>query len=241
MNKLIAFVLSLTLILTPSNIIKKHQYTIYIPDNPDSVIIYYHCNSTLQHTDDKKLKHPFNFQEGILELIATNNSNSIVVVTYQYSTKLVDEVDKIIKKYKIKDIVISGWSAGGNNAIRAATTLANKDRNVQLLLIDCNHTNQLEMKYIKALKKNNIEINYTSNLINWNKNKVLRNIMSQKIPIHYYKLTLPKDFSGSRHIYCRNCAVNYNLYGYLLGEIKLNKNYKYGYYDYEKKTIKFPR
>lgn len=96
-------------------------------------------------------------------------------------------------------------------------------------------------KYIKALKKNNIEINYTSNLINFNKNKVLKNIMSEKIPIHYYKLKVPKDFTGSRHIYCRNCAVNYNFYGYLLGTVELNKHYKYGYYNYEKKSIKFPR
>jgi len=53
-----------------------------------------------------------------------------VVVTYQYSTKLVNKIDKLIDEYNIKDIVISGWSAGGNNAVQAAATLANEERNI---------------------------------------------------------------------------------------------------------------
>lgn len=240
MNKLIALFLSLSLFLTPAKTIKAHQYTIYIPKNPLNIIVYYHCNGTLPHANEKS-KRPFNFQEGIAQLIFKQNPDSIVVVTYQYSEKLVKQIDKLAKKYNIKDIVISGWSAGGNNAIRAAATLTNKDRYVQLLLVDCNDTNQVPMKYIRTLKKAGIEINYTSNLINRNKNKVLSNIRSEKIPIHYYKLKIPEDYSGSRHIYCRNCSINYNLYGYLLGDIELNKHYKYGYFDYNKNSIKFPR
>ena len=195
----------------------------------------------LPHTNEEHPKHPFNFQESIANKILKQNSDSIVIVTYKYSQKLIEKIDKLINEYNIKDIIISGWSAGGNNAVRAAATLANQNRYIQLLLIDCNHTVQESLKYFKTLKKNNIEIHYTSNVAGYSKYKVLKNITDEKIPIHYYKLKIPKDFSGSRHIYCRNCAINYNLYGYLLGAIKLNKNYIYGYYDYSKNTVKFSR
>lgn len=221
--------------------VKDHQYTILIPKNPISLIIYYHCNSVLPHVDGKTPKHAFNFQETLAKLIFDQNQDAIVVVTYQYSTKLVNKIDKLIDEYNIKDIVISGWSAGGNNAVQAAATLANEERNIQLLLIDCNHTKQVPKKYFKTLKKNNIEIHFTSNVTGRIKYKVLQNITDQKIPIHYYKLKLPKNFSGSHHIYCRNCAVNYNLYGYLLGTIELNKHYTYGYYDYSAKDVIFTR
>lgn len=240
-KSIITYLLCISLLAAPSSKqMKDNQYTILTPENPISLIIYYHCNSILPHTNQKNPKYPFNWQESIAKMILDNNQDAIVVVTYEYSSKLVKKVNKLIDKYNIKDIIISGWSAGGNNAIRAAATLANQDRQIQLLLVDCNHTNQVDIKYIKALKKNNIEINYASNIISWNKNKVLKNIMSQKIPIHYYKLKIPKNFSGSHHIYNRNCSIKYNLYGYLLGAIELNKHYKYGYYDYLKKSIVFP-
>ena len=94
------------------------------------------------------------------------------------------------------------------------------------------------MKYFKKLAKYNIPIHYTSNVMGYNKNKVLKNIIAAKLDITFYKLKIPKNYSGSNHIYCRNCAVNYDLYGYLLGAHKLNKHYKLGYYDYKKnKTI----
>lgn len=233
-KRLIACVLSIICLLTPTKTIKSNQYTIYIPDDPDSVIIYYHCNSVLPHTDNEKPKHPFNFQESIANKILTNNQNSITIVTYEYSEKLVQKVDKLIEEYDLTDVIISGWSAGGNNAVRAAATLANDKRNIQLLLIDCNHTNQLPMKYFNTLAKYNIPIHYTSNIMGYNKNKVLKNIMAAKLDITFYKLKIPKNYSGSNHMYCRNCAVNYDLYGYLLGAHELGEHYKLGYYDYKK-------
>lgn len=128
MNKLIALILSINLLLSPTKTFKQDRYTIYIPKEPNSIIIYYHSNGTLPHDDPQNPKRPFNSQEGIANLIYKKNSTSIVVVTYQYSEKLVKKVDKLIKQYNLKDVVISGWSAGGNNAIRASATLANKDR-----------------------------------------------------------------------------------------------------------------
>jgi len=33
-------------------------------------------------------------------------------------------------------------------------------------------------------------------------------------------------------MYCRDCAVSYDLYGYILGTAPLNENYKLGYFNY---------
>jgi len=57
------------------------------------------------------------------------------------------------------------------------------------------------------------------------KNKVLRNIMKYEIPITFYQLDIPNEFNGSNHMYCRDCAVSYDLYGYILGTHDLNENY----------------
>ena len=233
-KRLIACVLSIIYLLTPTKIIKSNQYTIYIPEEPDSIIIYYNSNGTLPHSKTEDPKHPFNFQEGIADKLLKNNKNSIIIVTYQYSPKLVKKVDKLIKEYDLRDVIISGWSAGGNNAVKAAAELANNKRNIQLLLIDANDTNQLSMRYFKTLAKYNIPIHYTSNLLSQNKMKVLKKIREAKLDIFFYKLKIPKDFSGSNHIYCRNCAVNYDLYGYLLGAHGIGKHYKVGYYSYKK-------
>ena len=233
-KRLIACVLSIICLLTPTKTIKSNQYSIYIPEEPDSIIIYYNCNSVLPHSKTENPKRPFNFQEGIANKMFANNPNSITVVTYQYSKKLVNKIDELIEEYNLTDIIISGWSAGGNNAIQATAKLANNERNIYLLLIDCNDTNQLPMKYFNTLAKYNIPIHYTSNVMGYNKNKVLKNIMAAKLDITFYKLKIPKNYSGSHHIYCRNCAVNYDLYGYLLGAHELGEHYKLGYYDYKK-------
>ena len=235
MNKtFITCMLCLTCLLSPLKTIKETQYTIYIPKNPTSILVYYHCNSQLSHEESKKFKHPFSFQEGIANKIFTKNPDSIVIVTYQYSSKLVKEIDKLMKKYDLTDLIISGWSAGGNNAVRAAAELANDKYNIQLLLIDCNDTDQLKQRLFNTLAKHNVIVHYTSNLLSKNKMKVLKKIRAAELEIYFYKLKIPKNFSGSNHIYCRNCAVNYDLYGYLLGAHSIGKHYKVGYYSYKK-------
>jgi hypothetical protein len=39
-------------------------------------------------------------------------------------------------------------------------------------------------------------------------------------------------------MYCRDSAMTFNLYGYLLGTSKLSTNYTQLYYDYQSKDIK---
>lgn len=234
MKTILIYILCISCLLAPATTIKEPQYTIYIPNDPDSIIFYYNSNGTLPHIKNQTPRNLFNFQEGIADKLLKNNKNSIIIVTYQYSSKLIKEVDKLIKKYDLTDVIISGWSAGGNNAVKAAVELANNKRNIQLLLIDANDTDQLGMGYFKTLAKYNIPIHYTSNLLSQNKMKVLKKIRNAKLDIFFYKLKIPKDFSGSNHIYCRNCAVNYDLYGYLLGAHDIGKHYKVGYYSYKK-------
>lgn len=199
------------------------------------MIVYYNCSQPLYHLEDKKPRYAFSFLEGIADIIYNDNPNSIVIVTYYYNKNIAQKISNIADKYNIKNIIVSGWSAGGNHAIEAIQILANKDRNIQLLLMDCNHTNYLNEKYIETLAKYNIPIHYTSNVMGKAKNKVLRNIMKYQIPITFYQLQIEKDFSGSNHMHCRDCAVSYNLYGYILGTAELNENYRLGYYDYNLK------
>ena len=232
MKTAICYILSFLLLLSPASTIKTTAYTIYIPEEPTSVIIYYNCGHQLYHITDKEPRYPYSFQEGIADIIFENNPHSIIVVTHQQNKQLTTKIDELIEQYQIKDIIISGWSAGGNHAIKTATALAADDRDIQLLLIDCNHTDNLQEKEFQILKEYNIPIHYTSNVMGAAKNKKLRNIIKAELPITFYQLSIPEDYSGSNHMYCRDCAVSYDLYGYILGTAPLNENYKLGYFNY---------
>lgn len=232
MKTAICYILSFLLLLSPASTVKTTAYTIYVPEEPINVIIYYNCGHQLCHITDKEPRYPYSFQEGIADIIFENNPHSIIVVTHQYNKTLTNKIDELINQYEIKNIIISGWSAGGNHAIKTATILASDKRNIQLLLIDCNHTDLLKESQFQTLKKYNIPIHYTSNVMSKAKNKKLRNIIKAELPITFYQLNIPDDFSGSNHIYCRDCAISYDLYGYILGTTPLNSNYKLGYFDY---------
>lgn len=239
MNKVISFLLCALLLFTPAaQQIQGNTYTILIPENPTNIIVYYHTNKILYHTDEEP-KHPFNYLEGIGNILLEDNPNSIVVVTYYYNKKLVNLIDNLINEYNIENIIISGWSIGGNNAIYAAAALASENRHIQLLLIDSNNTNEIADKYFNKLKEYNVIVNFTSNVTGQSKYKVLRNAIKSEIPIIYLALNIPPNFNGSNHTYCKDCAILYNLYGFLLGNIDLNENYTLGYYNYIEKEMKF--
>ena len=239
MNKILIFFLCLSFLFIPKTI-KEDQYTIYIPNNPTSMIIYYHSNMVLYHSKGRKPRTFYNFQEDYIKSLSEQNPNSIVIVTYYYNQELVEYIEEIIKEYNISNIIVSGWSAGGNSAIYAAAQLSKLDINTQLLLIDCNHTNEVDLKYIKQLANNEVTIAYISNIISPAKNKKISNIISYKIPISYFKIEIPEGYIGSNHMYCRNSTMDFNLYGYLLGG-PLNENYEQGYYNYSLQQIEFPK
>ena len=239
MNKtIIICVVCITLLLQPGSMMIKPDAVMYTPEDPNSLIVYCHPNNKLVHTESANPKRPLNTYEGIVQLISEDNPGAAVLVTWTYSKSLVSKLDALIDDNNIEEIIISGWSAGGNLAVRMAAALAKQGRHIKLLFLDCNHTTQLADKYFKTLAKYDTTLYYACHVMGKSKDRVLRKIMAQKIPIVYYKLTIPKNFSGSQHIYCRDSAIKFNLYGYLLGTVDLNKNYKEYHYDYSSKSYK---
>ena len=162
------------------------------------------------HSKGKKGKTLYNFQEEVAQAIYDGNPDTIAVAAV-YNRDLPSFLNELINVYSIETVVVSGWSLGGNDAVRLATEL----RNVKsLILIDSNHTNQLNQRYFDFLR--GTKLYYISNEYSAAKLKHMTKIFA--VTEHeYLKLAIPKGFGGSYHRYCRDSTLDNNVYGYALG------------------------
>ncbi len=207
------------------------NYTIYVPDNPTKMAVYIHARMDFPHSKGRKGRTLYNFQEEVAEGIFNANPNTIVVVA-RYDKKTPTAVIELINSYKIKDVTISGWSLGGNDAVTLLTEIYKKtDICPTLLLIDSNHTNQFSDKVFQQVKTS--KVFYISNTLSKAKSSHISKIIKNGMSVTYLLLTIPKGFSGSNHRYCRDSTINNNVYGFIFGG-KLKGDYKIGIWDAKK-------
>lgn len=201
-------------------------------------LIYFHSNDALPKANGRKGKTKYNFYEDIVEQMQIANPDALVFVG-KNSASYQNEIIKGIKKNGVDEVVVSGWSDGGNYAVNMTAKLYEQFPNlkIHLLLIDSNHTDNCATKVWDTLDKHNQSIDYLSNLISKEKNRKLVKIMKYKLPINYLRLKVPATIRVSKHRYCRDSALEDNVYGYLIGgELDMSRYTKL-HYDYDKKAI----
>ena len=204
------------------------NYTIYIPEHPKKIAIYIHARMDFPHSKGRKGRTLYNFQEEVAEGIFKSNTDTIAVAA-KYYKGLASVVLKEIMTYDITDVIVSGWSLGGNDALTLADEIYKQLKlSPKLLLIDSNHTNQISDKAFKDLKDS--PVYYISNTVSKAKSSHISKVTKNGMLKEYLQLVIPATFKGSNHRYCRDSTISDNLYGYLFGGI-LMPNYKVYHWD----------
>lgn len=204
------------------------NYTIYIPEHPKRMAVYIHARMDFPHSKGRKGKTLYNFQEEVAGGIFKPNADTIVVAA-RYYKGLVPIVIKQIMTYDITNVIVSGWSLGGNDAITLTHEIYKQLKLIpKLFLIDSNHTNQFADKVFKDLK--GMKVYYVSNTLSKAKSSHISKILNNGLLKEYLLLVIPHTFKGSNHRYCRDSSITDNVYGYIFGGI-LMPNYQVYHWD----------
>lgn len=208
------------------------NYVIYIPENPKRMVVYLHAYGDFPASNGRKSRTKYNFREEVAEAIYDENT---IAFAAKYGRGITDKAKDIIIKYNISDIIVSGWSVGGTDAVNMAANLVGLKLNLKILLIDANYTNTIRDAVYKKLK--GVPVYFLSNLVSKAKTKHIMKIINNDLLKEYIKLKLPDGFKGSHHRYCRDSTLNYHLYDYVFGgELNTNK-YKILHWDKKRKEI----
>lgn len=185
--------------MKPKFVYSKTNYTIYVPDYPDHLVIYFHPpQMPFPHSNGRKSRTKYNFQEEIAQQIFDANPNTVVAVAI-YSRDFVWLMNELVNLYKLTDVAVMGWSLGGNSAVKAATEIKNV---ISLTLIDANHTNQMNKKYFDYLRGTTLI--YVSNNDSPAKLKKVSKAFEAMPEHQFIKVPVPIGFKGSIHRFCRD-------------------------------------
>ncbi len=237
---------------------KSNSYTISVPNDYHggevNVIIYSDAakdNSIKTRGQSKYYSTDttgkLNAQEDFLDAITANNPDTIVVSTYfGVSNKDVGEMLDVLESLEVdpNKVVVSGWSAGGNEALTITNEIITNHQSLgtpEVLLIDSNHTNQLNGQVMQNLKENDVKCTLITSL----GEKTIEDKLSKLIDNNVDLDVINVDFTsnGSYHMERRNIAVYDDVFGYLLGTRDepssdyANVNYTFQSYDYDTNSI----
>lgn len=211
-------------------------------DTVDSMIIFFMDHSPYLVSKGKKANTLFNFADDIAKVIAADNPTSIVI-SGRWSKTFHTFAADYIQKYHISDVTIMGWSVGGNDVIKTAAGFieAFEELVPNILLIDCNHTDELKDGLFKSIKERGSSVWYFSTHISNSKNEKLTKIRKYEIPLNYIRFSVPDDFTGSKHIACRNAALLFNIAGWIRNGADgfLPDCLALGYFDFDSDEIVF--
>ena len=210
------------------------NYVIYIPDHPNRMVIYLHAHGDFPASKGRKSRTKYNFREEVAEAIYDENT---IAFAAKFGSGITDKVRDFLKKYDISNVIVSGWSVGGTDAVLLASYLASSNLDLKVLLIDANYTNTVRDSSYKKLK--GVPISYLSSFSSRIKTKHISKIINHGLLKEYLKVKLPVGFKGSHHRYCRDSTLNYHLYKYIFGGPLNTEKYKVGYWDPKKKAIVF--
>lgn len=213
-------------------ILSGSNYTIYIPDRPERAVIYLNAHIAFPSSNGRTSRTKYNYREEVANDIYNEYT---AVVAGLYSKKLLELILQLIIGYGIQNVVISGWSVGGNDALTVASYLNGVIKNLKVLLIDSNHTNNLSNDIFKKLS--GVKVYDVSNNLNKVKIKKLQKVIDNGIFHEYLLLTIPKGFKGSNHRYCRDSTIENHLYDYIFEGVLDHSQYSVWYWDPEKKEM----
>jgi len=206
--------------MKPNTYYLKSNYTVYVPVLPKRMAVYLNPPAmAFPHSNGKKGKTLYNYQEEVAQAILDGTPDTIAVAAI-YNRDLPRFLNELIRLYNITEVVVAGWSLGGNDAVRAATEILNVKT---LMLIDANHTNNLGTRYFNALR--GTKLIYISDVYTPAKLKHMTKIFA--VTDHQFlQLKIPKGFSGSNHRYCRDSTLDNNVFRYAFGGV-LNGDYTF--------------
>ena len=193
-------------------IVSGSNYTIYIPDRPTRAVVYLNAHIAFPSSNGRPSRTKYNFREEVADAIYNDETVAIVGL---YNKKLLEIILDVIVGYHIPRVIVSGWSAGGNDALTVASYLNGFVYDLKVLLIDSNHTNNVSNEVFKKLK--GVPISDVSNNLNKVKIKKLQKVIDNGLFNEYLLLTIPKSFKGSHHRYCRDSTLENHLYDYISG------------------------
>lgn len=208
------------------------NYVVYIPDHPTRMVIYLHAHGDFPAAKGRKSRTKYNFREEVAEAIYDYET---IAFAAKFGRGVTDKAKDIIKKYNISNLIVSGWSVGGSDAVTLASSLASLNVDLKILLIDANYTNSIRDSVYKKL--NGVPISFISNFVSKAKTKHISKIIAKGLFKEYLKVKLPDGFKGSNHRYCRDSTLNFHLYDYIFGGPLNTSKYKVGYWDPQKKEI----
>lgn len=208
------------------------NYTIYIPDRPERAVIYLNAHIAFPSSNGRQSRTKYNYREEVADAIY--NEQTAVVVGL-YNKKLLELSLQLVIGYSIQNVIVSGWSAGGNDALTIASYLNGLVRDLRVLLIDSNHTNNVSNGVFNKLK--GVPISDVSNNLNKVKIKKLQKVIDNRLFDEYLLLTIPKGFKGSNHRYCRDSTMENRLYDYIFEGVLDHSQYSVWRWDPEKKEM----
>ena len=188
-----------------------------------------------------------NAQEDILDAITANNEGSIVATTYfGVSNSDVNEMLRVVESIEAdpSNIIISGWSAGGNEALTITDELLNNHSNLgtpQVFLVDSNHTNQINNKIFQNIKENGVKCTLLTSESEKTIEDKLSKLISNNIDLDLISVNFNPN--GSEHLERKRIAIFNDVFGYLINSDDLpsssyaNTKYTYQTYDYETNSI----
>ena len=207
------------------------NYVIYIPDKPTKLVVYLHAHGDFPASRGRKSRTKYNFREEVAEAIYNDETLAFAA---KFGRGITDKVRELLSKYNITDLIISGWSVGGTDAVNLASYVANSKLDLKILLIDANYTNSIKGPIYNKLK--GVPVYYISNFVSKAKTKHISKIIDYGLLKEYLKVQLPDGFKGSNHRYCRDSSLNNHLYEYVFGG-ELKGKYRIGHWDAKKKEI----
>lgn len=204
---------------------------VYIPDHPKRMVIYLHAHGDFPAANGRKPKTKYNFREEIAEAIYDENT---IAFAAKFGNGITAKAKEIIDKYDISNVIVSGWSMGGTDAVNMASYLVGLKLDLKVLLIDANYTNTIRDAVYKKLK--GIPVYFLSNFISKAKTKHIEKVINHGLLKEYIKICIPATYKGSKHRYCRDSTMTNNLYNYIFGG-ELKGKYKIAHWNSKKKEI----
>lgn len=224
---------------------KENTYTIGIPENyygqSMNTIIFFDMEiinrlSTLG--EERYNLHQYEdgtciFQEDMVDLIMNQNPDTLVVVShFGVGNNNANEILSILDSIgaNSEHTIVSGFSAGGNMAIETTEEIVKNHNNLgnpEVLLIDCNHTTQIQSS-IDFLGKHKIKCTLLHQLNDLYLRRNYEHIINSGMDFAVINL-LPDWLAPykSQHLAKKDLAINCNYFGYILGNTPAPLDYDY--------------
>ena len=209
---------SLIAVVLATQMLLGFEYAHNIPETPgNTMMIYIHSGGGITLSKGRVARSKYNYSDDISNKISADNPDAIVVAA-NYSQALHNEINRLIEENSIERVVVSGWSTGGSRALQLASDLVTDFEGIEvtLLALDSNQMDEIPDRTYNNLEDHGVKIFYLAREVNRFKDRKIRKLIAYK-DISYIVYHIPPEVTSVPNRRVRDSAIDYNLYGYVLG------------------------